>query len=69
MIFEEGPDIEKFNPYVAVSEWYDAKERRLTSGPHNCPKKRKTLAQKSCVVDLAAMTLSDLEDLDSDEEQ
>ena len=42
---------------------------RLTSGPHNYPKKRKTLAEKSCVVDLAAMALSDLEDLDSDEEQ
>ena len=24
MIYEEGPDIEKFNPYVATSEWYDA---------------------------------------------
>ena len=61
VIFEEGPDIEKFNPCVAISEWYDAKVRRLTSGPHNCPKKKKTLAQKSCVVDLAAIILSDLE--------
>ena len=69
MICEEGPDIEKFNPDVAISEWYDTKVRRLTSGPHNCPMKRKTSAEKSCVVDLAAMTLSDLEDLDSDEEQ
>ena len=69
MICEEGPDIEKFNPDVAISEWYDAKVRRLTSGPHNYPKKRKTSAEKSCVADLAAMTLSDLEDLDSDEEQ
>ena len=42
MICEEGPDIEKFNPDVAISEWYDAKVRRLTSGPHNYPKKRKT---------------------------
>ena len=67
MICEEGPDIEKFNPDVAISEWYDVKVRRLTSGPHNYPKKRKT-AEKSCVVDLAAMTLSDLEDLDSNEE-
>ena len=25
MICEEGPDIEKFNPDVAISEWYDAK--------------------------------------------
>ena len=69
MICEEGPDIEKFNPDVAIFEWYDAKVRRLTSGPHNYPKKRKTSAEKSCVADLAAMTLSDLEDLDSDEEQ
>ena len=43
--------------------------RRLTSGPHNYPEKRKTSAEKSCVVDLAAMALSDLEDLDNDEEQ
>ena len=49
MICEEGPDIEKFNPDVAISEWYDVKVRRLTSGPHNYPKKRKTSAEKSCV--------------------
>ena len=41
MICEEGPDIEKFNPDVAISEWYDTKVRRLTSGPHNYPKRRK----------------------------
>ena len=69
MICEEGPDIENFNPDVAISDWYDAKIRRLTSGPYNYPNKRKTLVEKSCVVDLAAMTLSDLKDLDSDEEQ
>ena len=69
MICEEGPDIEKFNQDVAISKGYDAKVRRLTSGPHNYPKKRKRLADKSCVVELAAMTLSDLEDLDSNEEQ
>ena len=69
MICEAGPDIEMFNPDVAISEWYDAKVSRLTLGPHNYPKKRKTLAEKSCVVELAAMTLSDLKDLDSDEEQ
>ena len=51
MICEEGPDIEKFNPHVAIFEWYDAKVRRLTFGPHNYPKKRKTSAEKSCVVD------------------
>ena len=69
MICEEGSGIEKFNLDVAVSEWYDAKVRRLTLGPDNYPKKGKTSAEKSCVVDLAAMTLSDLEDLDSDKEQ
>ena len=45
MIYEEGPDIETFNPDVATSEWYDAKVRRLTSGSHNYPKKRKTSAE------------------------
>lgn len=33
-ICEEGPDIENFNPDVAISEWYDAKVRRLSPGPH-----------------------------------
>ena len=47
----------------------DAEVRRLTSGPHNYPKKRKRLAEKSCVVELAAMTLPDLEDLDSNDKQ
>ena len=69
MICEEGPDIEKFNPDVAICEWCEAKVRRLTSGPHNYPKKRKASVEKSCVADFAALTLSDLEDLDSDEEQ
>ena len=69
MICEEGPDIEKFNPDVAISAWYDTKVLELKLGPHNYPKKRKTSAEKSCVVDLAAMTLSDLEDLGSDKEQ
>ena len=69
MICVEGPDIEKFNPDIAISEWYEAKVHRLTLGPHNYPRKRKTLAEKSCVVELNAMTLSDLEDLDSDKEQ
>ena len=62
------PDIEKFNPDIAISVWYDAKVCRLTSGPHNYPKIRKTWAGKSCVVDLAAMILSDLKDLDSKEQ-
>ena len=69
MICEEGPDIEKFNQDVAISKGYDAKVRRLTSGPHNYPKKRKKSAEKSCVVDLAAMTLSDLEGLHCNKEQ
>lgn len=33
-ICEEGPDIENFNPDIAISEWYDAKVHRLSSGPH-----------------------------------
>ena len=67
-ICEEGPDIENFNSDVATSEWYDAKVRRLSSGPHKYPKKRKTSKEKSSIVDLGPMTLSDIEDLDSNEE-
>ena len=69
MICEEGPDLEKFNPDVAISEWCDAKVHRLTLGPHNYSKRRKTSTEKSCVADLAAITLSDLKDLESDKEQ
>ena len=57
MICVEGPDIEKFNPDIAISEWYDAKVHKLRSGPHNYPKKRKTSAK-----------LSNNEDLDSGKE-
>ena len=35
IICEEGPDIEKFNPDVVISERYDAKVHRLTLCPHN----------------------------------
>ena len=68
MICVEGPDIENFNLDIAISEWYEAVVHKLGSGPHNYPKKRKTSAEKSCVVDLAAMKLSNNEDLDSDKE-
>ena len=41
-ISEEGPSIENFNPDIAIESWYNEKVRRLSAGPHNYLKKRKT---------------------------
>ena len=46
-ISEEGPSIESFNPDIAFESWYNEKVRRLSAGPHNYLKKRKTLEKQS----------------------
>ena len=54
------------DPLNAMALWYNDKVRRLTAGPHNCPKSRKINAKEK-QVDISAMTLSDLEgDSDTD---
>ena len=69
MIREEDLDVENFNPDVAISEWYNAKVPTVHRVLTTTQIREKRLAEKSFVVELAAMTLSDLEDLDSNEEQ
>ena len=63
-ISEEGPSIENFNPDIAIESWYNEKGRRLSAGPHNYPKKKKTSEKQSTL--LSTITLSDLESEDKD---
>ena len=63
-ISEGGPSIENFNPDISIESWYNEKVRRLSAGPHNYPKKRKTLERQSTF--LSTITLSDLESEDED---
>ena len=61
---EEGPSKENFNPDIATESWYNEKVQRLSAGPHNYPKKRKTSEMQSTF--LSMITLSDLESEDED---
>ena len=68
-VSEEGCDIASFNPDFAISASYKKKERRLAPKPHNYPSKRKQVSSASSsvsVVDIATITLSDLEDSDKE---
>ena len=40
-ISEEGPTISDFNPATSIDAWYAGAVRRLNSGPHKYPEKRK----------------------------
>ena len=40
-ISEEGPSIFDFNPATSIDAWYAGAVRRLNSGQHNYPEKRK----------------------------
>ena len=63
-IKEEGPSIQNFNPDRAIESWYNEKVQRLSAGPQNYPKKRKTSEKQSTF--LSMITLSDLESEDED---
>ena len=68
-VSEEGCDIPSFNPNSAISAWYKKKERHLAAKPHNYPLKRKQVSSASSsvsVLDIATITLSDLEDSDKE---
>ena len=62
-ISEEGPELDKFDPNPAINLWFDSKVRRLTTSGHKYPEKRRRLQEKD-VVDIATITMSDLEDED-----
>ena len=66
-ISEDGPSLEEFNPDLSIDRWYTEKVRRLNSGPHNYPSKRKRVTEGPNVVDIATLTLSDLENDDEDD--
>ena len=65
-IGEEGCSISDFNPDPFIDQWFSDKVRRLTAGPHQYPQKRKKAADAKDIIDLAVITLSDLE---SEEEE
>ena len=67
-IREDGPSLEEFNPDVSIDCWYTDKVCRLNAGPHNYPSKHKKSSDGKEVIDLAALTLSDLENDESDED-
>ena len=66
-ISEEGPSIEEYCPDEAIESWYSAKVRRLSCSTHNYPEKRKKTKEKE-TVEIATLTMSDLENDFSDEE-
>lgn len=66
-IGEEGPSLSEYSPTEAISSWYNAKVRRLTSSSHKYPEKRKKSNTKE-IIDITSVTMSDLEnDYSSDE--
>ena len=67
-VSEDGPSLEEFNPDASIDCWYTDKVCRLNAGPHNYPSKRKKSSDGKEVIDLAAFTLSDLENDESDED-
>ena len=73
-ISEDGPTLDDFNPDVAIDKWFTKKVRRLKTGRHNYPAKRKRTADGNAVtsadtVDIAEFVLSDLESPSSDEDE
>ena len=60
--------MECFNLDLAIEAWYVDKNQRLNTGPHNCPLKRATISHGDDVIDMATLTLYDLEEHESDEE-
>ena len=53
---------------MSIDCWYTDKVCRLNAGPHNYPSKHKKSSDGKEVIDLAALTLSDLENDESDED-
>ena len=68
-IGEDGPQVKDFNPDIYIDSWFKSKVRRLNSDPHKYPEKRQKVQNQDAeqsVVDLSTLTISDLEDNDSD---
>ena len=63
---DDGPSLEEFNPDASIDCWYNDKVRRLNTCPHKYPFKHKKSSDDQEVIDLAMLTLSDLENYESD---
>ena len=60
-ISEEGQSLERSDPTPTIECWFNGKFRHLTSLSHKYPEKHRRL-QERAVVDIATLTMSDLED-------
>ena len=67
-ISKDGPSLEEFNPDASIDCWYTDKVHRLNAGPYNYPFKCKKSSDGKEVINLAALTLSNLENDESDED-
>ena len=68
-ISEEGPSLADFKSDSSIDIWYGEKVRRLTAAPHKYPKIRKRQQKREKVLDIATITISDLEDSEEEEVQ
>ena len=64
-ISEDGPSLEEFNPDASIDCWYSVKVRRLNTGHHNEPSKRKKSSDDKCTTELEMLTFYDLENNES----
>ena len=68
-IGEDGPQVKDFNPGMYIDSWFNSKVKWSNSGPHKYPEKHQKAQnqdREQSVVDLSTLTISDLEDNDSD---
>lgn len=61
--------MDDFNPDTYIDTWFSEKVRRLTAGPHRYPQKRKKADNAKEIIDLAVITLSDLESEEEDNDK
>ncbi|XP_066915547.1 zinc finger protein 862-like [Clytia hemisphaerica] len=69
---EEGVSIDEFEPDLYINKWFQEKVRRINGAkPRDYPSKRRSVKSKSgySVIDIAQVTLSDLENSDDEFEQ
>ena len=68
-IRDNEPQVKDFNPDIYIDSWFNSKVRRLNSGLHKYPEKHQKSQNQDweqSVVDLSTLTISNLENNDSD---
>ena len=65
-ISEDGPSLEEFNPDASIDYCYNGKVHHLNTSPQNYPSECKKSSNGKEVIDLATLTLPDLENDESD---